>query len=197
MLKIFVYKLYTPFTLDSNQFALYNQALPFNEKRLVMTFHAEIKILDPRIGVDELLPMPEPATIDSAGMDLRVCTKGAEGEPLVGAVVLKAGESALFGTGLAIYLQDADYVGMVYPRSGLGSKHGIVLGNLVGVIDADYQGELLVCLWNRSQEDYTINLGERIAQYVVTPVVKPNFAIVKEFSDATDRGAGGFGSTGK
>ena len=166
-------------------------------KRLRMTFHAEIKILDPRIGVDELLPMPEPATADSAGMDLRVCTFGNDGTPLTGAVVLKAGETALFGTGLAIYLQNPDYVGMVYPRSGLGSKHGIVLGNLVGVIDADYQGELLVSLWNRSKEDYTINLGERIAQYVVTPVTKPQFAIVKEFSSATDRGEGGFGSTGK
>lgn len=162
-----------------------------------MTFHAEIKILDPRIGTDELLPMPEPATAESAGMDLRVCTLGKDGTPLTDDFVLKAGESQLFGTGLAIYLQNPDYVGMVYPRSGLGSKHGIVLGNLVGVIDADYQGELLVCLWNRSQEDYTIKLGERIAQYVVTPVVKPKFAVVEEFSGSTDRGAGGFGSTGK
>lgn len=162
-----------------------------------MTFHAEIKVLDPRIGVNELLPMPQPATADSAGMDLRVCTTGANGTPLTGDVVLKAGETALFGTGLSIYLQNPDYVGMVYPRSGLGSKHGIVLGNLVGVIDADYQGELLVCLWNRSDEDYTIKLGERIAQYVVTPVVKPTFTIVKEFSGVTERGEGGFGSSGK
>lgn len=162
-----------------------------------MTFNAQIKILDPRIGVDKALPMPKPATIDSAGMDIRICTLGDDGTPLVDDVVLKAGETALFGTGIAIYLQDPNYVGMVYPRSGLGSKHGIVLGNLVGVIDADYQGELLVSLWNRSAEDFKISLGDRIAQYVVTPVIKPNFSIVEEFSSKTERGAGGFGSTGK
>lgn len=154
-----------------------------------MSFKAEIKLLDDRIGVDPLFPLPASATSGSAGIDLRVCID----EPFV----LKAGEQHTFGTGMAIYLKDPAYVGLALPRSSLGTKHGIVLGNLVGVIDADYQGELGICLWNRSKEDYTINVGERIAQYIVTAAIKPEFSFVKDFSDESERGEGGFGSSGK
>lgn len=154
-----------------------------------MNLQTEIKILDPRIGKDELFPMPDRGTTNSAGIDLRASIN----EP----VVLAAGETKLIGTGMAIYLKDPDYVGLIFPRSGLGHKSGIVLGNLTGVIDADYQGELMISLWNRSTEDYTIAVGERVAQYVVVPVARPEFVVVEEFDSATTRGAGGFGHTGK
>lgn len=154
-----------------------------------MSFNAEIKILDPRIGKDEKYPLPACATDGSAGMDLRACID----EDLI----LKAGETKLVGTGFSIYLKDPNFVGMIYPRSGLGSKHGIILGNTTGVIDADYQGELLICLWNRTDKDFTIAVGERVAQYVVTPVIHPNYSIVEQFSNETERGEGGFGSSGK
>ena len=148
----------------------------------------QVKILNPKIGNDDKFPLPHRATDGSAGIDLRACID----EP----ISIKAGESQLIGTGLAIYIQDPDYVGFIMPRSGLGHKHGIVLGNLTGVIDADYQGELMVSIWNRSQTDYVLQSGEKMAQYLVVPVVRPTFEIVAEFSDISIRGEGGFGSTG-
>ena len=148
----------------------------------------QVKILNPKIGNDDKFPLPHRATDGSAGIDLRACID----EP----ITIKAGESQLIGTGLAIYIQDPDYVGLIMPRSGLGHKHGIVLGNLTGVIDADYQGELMVSIWNRSQTDYVLQSGEKMAQYLVVPVVRPTFEIVAEFSDISVRGEGGFGSTG-
>ena len=148
----------------------------------------QVKILNPKIGNDDKFPLPHRATDGSAGIDLRACID----EP----ITIKAGESQLIGTGLAIYIQDPNYVGFIMPRSGLGHKHGIVLGNLTGVIDADYQGELMVSIWNRSQTDYVLQSGEKMAQYLVVPVVRPTFEIVAEFSDISVRGEGGFGSTG-
>jgi len=148
----------------------------------------QVKILNPKIGNDDKFPLPHRATDGSAGIDLRACIN----EP----ITIKAGESQLIGTGLAIYIQDPDYVGLIMPRSGLGHKHGIVLGNLTGVIDADYQGELMVSIWNRSQTDYVLQPGEKMAQYLVVPIARPTFEIVAEFSDISVRGEGGFGSTG-
>ena len=148
----------------------------------------QVKILNPKIGNDDKFPLPHRATDGSAGIDLRACID----EP----ISIKAGESQLIGTGLAIYIQDPDYVGLIMPRSGLGHKHGIVLGNLTGVIDADYQGELMVSIWNRSQTDYVLQSGEKMAQYLVVPIARPTFEIVAEFSDISVRGEGGFGSTG-
>ena len=148
----------------------------------------QVKILNPKIGNDDKFPLPHRATDGSAGIDLRACID----EP----ITIKAGESQLIGTGLAIYIQDPDYVGFIMPRSGLGHKHGIVLGNLTGVIDADYQGELMVSIWNRSQTDYVLQPSEKMAQYLVVPIARPTFEIVGEFSDISVRGEGGFGSTG-
>ena len=148
----------------------------------------QVKILNPKIGTDDKFPLPHRATDGSAGIDLRACID----EP----ISIKAGESQLIGTGLAIYIQDPDYVGLIMPRSGLGHKHGIVLGNLTGVIDADYQGELMVSIWNRSQTNYVLQPGEKMAQYLVVPITRPTFEIVAEFSDISVRGEGGFGSTG-
>ena len=148
----------------------------------------QVKILNPKIGNDDKFPLPHRATDGSAGIDLRACID----EP----ITIKAGDSQLIGTGLAIYIQDPDYVGLIMPRSGLGHKHGIVLGNLTGVIDADYQGELMVSIWNRSQTDYVLQPGEKMAQYLVVPITRPTFEIVAEFSDISVRAAGGFGSTG-
>ncbi|MBH1971179.1 dUTP diphosphatase [Moraxellaceae bacterium AER2_44_116] len=146
----------------------------------------QVKILDARIGQE--FPLPSYATIGSAGLDLRACIS----EPLT----LEAGETKLIGTGLAIYIQDAAYAGLVLPRSGLGHKHGIVLGNLVGLIDSDYQGELMLSCWNRGHAPFTIQVGERLAQYVLVPVIQADLTIVDEFV-ATDRGAGGFGHSGR
>ena len=148
----------------------------------------QVKILNPKIGNDDKFPLPHRATDGSAGIDLRACID----EP----ITIKAGDSQLIGTGLAIYIQDPDYVGLIMPRSGLGHKHGIVLGNLTGVIDADYQGELMVSIWNRSQTNYVLQPGEKMAQYLVVPIARPTFEIVAEFSDISVRGEGGFGSTG-
>ena len=148
----------------------------------------QVKILNPKIGNDDKFPLPHRATDGSAGIDLRACID----EP----ITIKAGESQLIGTGLAIYIQDPDYVGFIMPRSGLGHKHGIVLGNLTGVIDADYQGELMVSIWNRSQTDYVLQPSEKMAQYLVVPIARPTFEIVGEFSDISVRGESGFGSTG-
>ena len=148
----------------------------------------QVKLLNPKIGSDPDFPLPTRATDGSAGIDLRACID----EP----VVIKAGETKLIGTGMAIYIKDPNFAGIILPRSGLGHKHGIVLGNLVGLIDADYQGELMVSVWNRSETDFTLNPAERMAQYMVVPVVRPSFEIVDEFSDDSERGAGGFGSSG-
>ena len=146
----------------------------------------QVKILNPRIGVD--FPLPVFATSGSAGLDLRACLD----QP----VTLEPGQSVLIGTGLAIYIGDPGYAGLVLPRSGLGHKHGIVLGNLVGLIDSDYQGELMISCWNRSDTAFTIAVGDRIAQLVVLPVARAAFHVVEEFA-ASERGSGGFGSTGQ
>lgn len=148
----------------------------------------QVKILDQKIGNDPNFPLPSRATDGSAGIDLRACLD----EPLL----IKAGETVLVKTGLAIYIADPNYVGLIMPRSGLGHKHGIVLGNLTGVIDADYQGEIMVSIWNRSQTDYTLQPAERMAQYLVVPVIRPTFDIVPDFSDISMRSTGGFGSSG-
>lgn len=143
-----------------------------------------IKILDPRLQEADL---PQYATSGSAAMDLRAL--------LDAPLVLKAGESALIGTGLAIHIQNPNLAALILPRSGLGHKHGVVLGNLVGLIDSDYQGELKVSLWNRSQTDYTIAPKERIAQLLLLPVVQAQFEVVREFTQSL-RAEGGFGSSG-
>jgi dUTP pyrophosphatase len=145
----------------------------------------ELKILDPRLGAE--IPLPAPATAGSAGMDLRAA--------LDAPLTLVPGESALVPTGIAIHVGDPDYCAVILPRSGLGHKHGIVLGNLTGLIDADYQGPLLISCWNRAQAPYTIAPGERIAQLVFLPVARARFRVVEEFA-ASQRGAGGFGHTG-
>jgi len=146
----------------------------------------QLKILDPRIGNE--FPIPHYATEGSAGMDLRACVEGE--------VELAPGDTYLVPTGMAIHVADPGYAAVLLPRSGLGHKHGIVLGNLVGLIDSDYQGQLFVSCWNRSKESFTIKPGERIAQMVIVPVVQAEFEIVEEF-DSSDRGAGGFGHTGR
>lgn len=149
----------------------------------------QVKILNPKIGQDPAFPLPTRATDGSAGIDLRACIDAP--------ITIKAGETKLIGTGLSIYIADPNFAGLILPRSGLGHKHGIVLGNLVGLIDADYQGELMVSVWNRSSTDFVLEPAERMAQYVVVPVVRPSFEIVDEFTDVSARGAGGFGSSGR
>ncbi len=144
----------------------------------------EVKVLDERIRS----MLPHYATAGAAGLDLRACVEA----PLT----LQPGDSQLVRSGIAIHLGDARYAAMVLPRSGLGSKHGIVLGNLVGLIDSDYQGEVLVSVWNRGQHQFTIQPLDRIAQLVVVPVVQVQFEVVEDFAESA-RGAGGFGSTGK
>lgn len=145
----------------------------------------QVKILDKRLGNE--IPLPCYQTAGSAGMDLRSCTT----KPLT----IAPGETELIPTGLAIHLASADMAALILPRSGLGHKHGIVLGNLVGLIDSDYQGELMVSCWNRGSESFTVEVGDRIAQLVIVPVIQANFELVDEFQD-TSRGSGGFGSTG-
>jgi dUTP pyrophosphatase len=145
----------------------------------------QLKILNPKVGRD--FPLPNYATIGSAGLDLRACLD----QPLI----LSPGSAALIPTGLAIHIADAQLAATILPRSGLGHKHGIVLGNLVGLIDSDYQGEILISCWNRGAKSFTINPGDRIAQMVIVPIVQVKFEVVKEFS-VSDRGAGGFGSSG-
>lgn len=146
----------------------------------------QLKILDSRIG--SAYPMPDYATDGSAGMDLRAC--------LDGALQLQPGQTELLPTGIAIHISDPSLAAVLLPRSGLGHKHGIVLGNLVGLIDSDYQGQLYVSCWNRSQETFVIEPGERIAQMVFVPVVRAGFEVVEEFVDSV-RGIGGFGHTGR
>jgi len=144
----------------------------------------DVKILDARMR-DQL---PHYATGGSAGLDLRACTEA----PLV----IEPGQTHLIPTGIAIHIGDPGYAAMILPRSGLGHKSGIVLGNLVGLIDSDYQGQLMVSIWNRGQQTFTLNPMERIAQLVIVPVMQVEFNVVEDFAES-DRGAGGFGSTGK
>ncbi|AUF98756.1 dUTP diphosphatase [Pseudomonas sp. 02C 26] len=145
----------------------------------------QAKILDPRIGAE--FPLPQYATPGSAGLDLRAMLQQD--------TVLERGQTLLIPTGLSIYIGDPGLAALILPRSGLGHKHGIVLGNLVGLIDSDYQGELMVSCWNRGNSAFTINIGERIAQLVLVPVVQAHFDIVEAF-DESQRGAGGFGHSG-
>jgi dUTP pyrophosphatase len=145
----------------------------------------KLRILDPRVGRE--FPLPQHATAGSAGMDLRACIDG----PLL----LPPGAAELIPTGISIYIEDADLAAVLLPRSGLGHKSGIVLGNLVGLIDSDYQGPLMVSVWNRGGAPFTISPGDRIAQMVFVPVVHVGFEVVESFSSSV-RGAGGFGSSG-
>jgi dUTP pyrophosphatase len=146
----------------------------------------QVKILNAKIGQE--IPFPQYATIGSAGLDLRACIDA----PLE----IKPGETQLIPTGLAIYIANPGLAGVILPRSGLGHKHGIVLGNLVGLIDSDYQGELMVSCWNRSQQSFTLAVGERLAQLVIVPVVQAQFQPVTEFQRSV-RAEGGFGHTGR
>jgi dUTP pyrophosphatase len=145
----------------------------------------ELKILDPRLG--DSIPLPSAATIGSAGMDLRAAVDA----PLT----LAPGESALVPSGLALHIGDPRWCALIVPRSGLGHRHGLVMGNLVGVIDADYQGPLMISCWNRGNQPYTIGVGDRIAQLLMVPVGQPRLKVVNEFAPS-QRGEGGFGSTG-
>ena len=146
----------------------------------------QLKILDSRLGNE--FPLPHYATDGAAGMDMRAC--------LDAPLVIAPGETRLIPTGLAIHIQEPGLAAMLLPRSGLGHKHGIVLGNLVGLIDSDYQGQVFVSCWNRGGETFTMQPGERIAQMVIVPVVHADFEVVEEFA-ASARGAGGFGHTGR
>lgn len=149
-----------------------------------MQTRVQIKIINEKMREQ----LPSYATTGSAGLDLRACIDEA--------IILKPGQTELVPTGLAIHIEDPNLCGMILPRSGLGHKHGIVLGNLVGLIDSDYQGQLFVSLWNRGNTEFTLNPMERMAQLVIVPVVQVGFDIVDEFSE-THRGESGFGSTGK
>ncbi|MES2901396.1 MAG: dUTP diphosphatase [Pseudomonadota bacterium] len=144
----------------------------------------DIKILDPRMREQ----LPAYATPGSAGLDLRACIDQA--------ITIEAGATVLIPTGLAIHVADPGYCAMILPRSGMGHKNGIVLGNLVGLIDSDYQGQLMVSTWNRGHSAFTLNPMERLAQLIIVPVLQVGFNVVEEF-DSSERGAGGFGSTGK
>ncbi|WP_275115360.1 dUTP diphosphatase [Thiomicrorhabdus sediminis] len=146
----------------------------------------EYKILDKRLGNE--IEMPHYGTPGSAGLDLRACIDEA--------MTIEPGQTVLIPTGMAIHLDDPGLAAMLLPRSGLGHKHGMVLGNLVGLIDSDYQGPLMVSMWNRGSAAYTVEIGERIAQMVIVPVLQPVFTEVSEFGEATQRGQSGFGSTG-
>ncbi|MBP19284.1 MAG: dUTP diphosphatase [Gammaproteobacteria bacterium] len=146
----------------------------------------QVKILSSLIG--NAVPLPEYSTDGSAGLDLRACLENQ--------LCLNPGHTELIPTGIAIYLEDPQYAALILPRSGLGHKHGVVLGNLVGLIDSDYQGELMISCWNRSDTEFTIQQGDRIAQLIIVPVVQTSFNIVDEFTQ-TDRGSGGFGSSGQ
>lgn len=146
----------------------------------------ELKILDRRIGTE--YPLPEYATPGSAGLDLRAL--------LDAPLTLQPGQTELIPTGLAIHIGDANLCATILPRSGMGHKNGIVLGNLVGLIDSDYQGQLMISTWNRGQNAFTIQPGDRIAQLVFMPVVQAQFSLVEEF-DASERGEGGFGHSGR
>ncbi|HGJ5876095.1 MAG TPA: dUTP diphosphatase [Arsenophonus sp.] len=146
----------------------------------------DIKIIDPRVGNE--FPLPTYATEGSAGLDLRAC--------LDQAIQLEPDQTKLLPTGLAVHIADQQLAAVILPRSGLGHKHGVVLGNLIGLIDSDYQGELMVSVWNRGDKSFTIEPGERIAQMVFVPVVQAEFTIVQDF-ETTKRGCGGFGHSGR
>jgi len=146
----------------------------------------KLKILNPRLGTE--FPLPEYATEGSAGVDLRACLESA--------LTLAPGETLLIPTGMAIHIDDPSLAAVLLPRSGLGHKHGIVLGNLVGLIDSDYQGQVFVSCWNRGADTFTIQPGERIAQMVLVPVVQARFEVVQDF-ESSARGAGGFGHSGR
>ena len=146
----------------------------------------QLKILNQRIGID--YPIPQYATEGSAGLDLRACIDKD--------LVLKPGDAELIPSGIAIYIANPGYAAMILPRSGLGHKHGIVLGNLVGLIDSDYQGQIMISCWNRGNENFTITPGERIAQLIIVPVMHADFEIVTDFA-TSKRGKGGFGHTGR
>jgi len=146
----------------------------------------QLKIIDPRLGNE--IPMPSYATCGSAGIDLRAC--------LDESLIIKPGETVLIPTGIAIHISDSQLAAILLPRSGLGHKHGIVLGNLVGLIDSDYQGQVFVSCWNRGASAFTIHIAERIAQMVFVPVVQATFELVTEFT-SSERGEGGFGHTGR
>ncbi|MEE2913034.1 MAG: dUTP diphosphatase [Pseudomonadota bacterium] len=146
----------------------------------------QVRIVNDKIGHE--IELPTYATQGSAGLDLRAC--------LTDGVILTPGATELIPTGIAIYLEDPSLAAMILPRSGLGHKHGIVLGNLVGLIDSDYQGELMVSVWNRGEESFTVTPGDRIAQLVIVPVVQAHFNLVESF-ETSERGTGGFGSSGR
>lgn len=146
----------------------------------------QLKVLDPRLGSE--IPLPEHATDGSAGMDLRACVDAA--------MTIQPGETVLIPTGFAMHIENSGLAAVILPRSGLGHKHGLVLGNLVGLIDSDYQGQVFVSCWNRSDKAFEIEVGMRIAQLVFVPVVMTQFEVVETFA-ASDRGAGGFGHTGQ
>ena len=148
--------------------------------------NVQLRTLDPRIGRE--IPLPGYATDGSAGLDLRACIEQS--------AAIGPGDTRLVATGIAVHIADPGYAAVILPRSGLGHRHGIVLGNLVGLIDSDYQGEILVSCWNRGREPYVIDPGERIAQLVVVPVARARFELVEAFSE-TKRGTGGFGHTGR
>lgn len=145
-----------------------------------------LKVLDPKIGKE--IPLPRRSTDGSAGVDLRAC--------LDAPLTLSPGECELIHTGIAIHLEEPGLAAVILPRSGLGHKHGIVLGNLVGLIDSDYQGELLISCWNRGSKPFRIEPGERVAQLIIVPVVQVDFEVVESFAESA-RGAGGFGHTGR
>lgn len=146
----------------------------------------QVRILDPRLDAD--YPMPAYATLGSAGLDLRACVD----EPLT----LAPGDTELVPSGIAVHMGDTGMAGMILPRSGLGHKHGLVLGNLVGLIDSDYQGQIFISCWNRGRGDFTIEPGERIAQLVFVPVLHPTLEVVDTFTES-ERGSGGFGHSGR
>ena len=145
----------------------------------------DIKILDPRLGAE--FELPRHATEGSAGIDLRACVDDR--------LTIEPGQTELIPTGLAMHIKDPSVAALILPRSGLGHRHGLVLGNLVGLIDSDYQGQLFVSCWNRSNTPYTIEAGERIAQMILVPVIQARLNVVETFEES-DRGAGGFGSSG-
>lgn len=151
-----------------------------------LNHRVKMRILNPKMGTE--IPLPTYATEGSAGLDLRACIDAP--------IEILPGTTHLIPTGLAIFIEDPNFAGIVLPRSGLGHKHGIILGNAVGLIDADYQGELMISCWNRSQTTFTLNIGERLAQFVIVPVVQAKFEIVESFTE-TERAAGGFGHTGR
>jgi dUTP pyrophosphatase len=159
--------------------------LSFSNLVNIMSVKIELKVLDERLGKE--FPLPQYETLGSAGLDLRACVA----EPLI----IAPSEVKLIPTGIAIHIKDHTLAATILPRSGLGHKHGIVLGNLIGLIDSDYQGPLMISCWNRGDSEYIVSPGERIAQLVILPIIRAEFDLVSDFQQST-RGEGGFGSTG-